>query len=62
MSDDKPVPCTIPCDYCGESPARWFGETSVAVCTKIECRQRAIEAWEEHCARIANERDEDYDD
>jgi len=52
------VQCTIPCDYCKERPAFWFGGTSVAVCSKPECRKKNQDNYEEYCRRC----DEEYED
>lgn len=45
---DPKVPCTGPCDYCGNSPARWFGNTSVRVCVNATCLQQVNSDWEEN--------------
>lgn len=47
--------CEIPCDYCGNTPAIWFQNTSVAVCTRKECVDRNWKNWVEHCAAIDRE-------
>jgi hypothetical protein len=40
--------CTIACDYCGERPAFWFGDTSAAVCRKPECRRANQQNYDAH--------------
>jgi len=52
------VACNLPCDYCGDKPAHWFGRMSVAVCFRSSCQHQAVEDWSETKRFV----DSQYDD